>query len=76
MQARIFIEQVLLDKEKSGKLGEDLTKKCRAMLDKRIRMCLHAHGEGLPWFISSGWAERNAELFTIAGEVAAKLEQK
>ncbi|MFC1479229.1 glycoside hydrolase domain-containing protein, partial [Planctomycetota bacterium] len=75
MVARIFIEQVILDKEKRAQIGEDLAKKCRAMLDKRIRMCMYARGEGQPWFISSGWADRNKQLFSIAAEVAKKLNK-
>jgi hypothetical protein len=38
-------------------------------------MCLHSEGEGLPWFVSSGWSGRTEELFALAAEVAKKLEQ-
>ena len=46
-----------------------------AALDTRIRMCLHSEGEGLPWFVSSGWSRRTEELFELAGEVATKIDR-
>jgi hypothetical protein len=74
VEARVLIERAITDEARRAKLGEDLARRCRLALDKRIRMCLHAEGEGLPWFISSGWSERTEELFRLAAEVAAKLE--
>lgn len=72
-ETRIYIEKALLDEAKKAKLGEDLASRCRKALDKRIRMCLYAAGEGQPWFISSGWAKRTEELFALAAEVSKKL---
>jgi hypothetical protein len=69
----VFIERALTDDQKRARLGEDLARRCRQALDKRIRMCLHSEGEGLPWFVSSGWRERTEELFSLAAEVAGKL---
>jgi len=74
VEARVFVERALVDKAKKAKLGDELARRCRAELDKRIRMCLHAAGEGLPWFVSSGWSERTEELFRLASEVAKRLE--
>ncbi|MFO7899145.1 MAG: DUF6067 family protein, partial [Planctomycetota bacterium] len=75
VEARVFIEKALTDKEKRAQIGEDLATRCRAALDKRIRMGLHAQGEGRAWFISSGWNERTEQLFRLAAEVAKALEE-
>jgi len=72
-EARAFIEKALADKTKKARLGTDLSRRCREMLDERIRMCNHAQGEGWVLFVSSDWAERNGKLFELAGEVAAKI---
>jgi hypothetical protein len=76
VEARVFLEKALLDEGKKAALGAELAGRCRSALDKRIRMCLHAAGEGRPWFISSGWNERTEELFRLASEVAKKLEER
>jgi len=73
VEARVFIEKALTDGAGKARLGEDLARRCREALDKRIRMCLHSGGEGLPWFVSSGWNRRTEELFRLAAEVAQKL---
>jgi len=75
VEARVFIEKALTDDAKRARLGDDLARRCREALDKRIRMCLHAEGEGLPWFVSSGWSRRTEELFELAAEVAGELER-
>jgi hypothetical protein len=44
---------------------------------RRINACLRVTrnaGGGHKWFVQSGWQERTALLFKLAGEVAAKLE--
>ncbi|MHC4915643.1 MAG: glycoside hydrolase domain-containing protein [Planctomycetota bacterium] len=71
-EARIFIERALTDEGKKAKLGDDLAKRCQAVLDVRIRSCLYSVGRGWTWFVSSGWAERNRELFDLAAEVQKK----
>jgi len=76
VEARVFIEKALTDKAKRAKLGQDLARRCREALDKRIRMCLHSGGAGQPWFISSGWSKRTEELFRLASEVAKNLEDR
>jgi hypothetical protein len=76
VEARIFIEKALTSERWKARLGEDLARRCRAALDKRIRICLHAEMEGKPWFISSGWRERNGELFRLAAETASKLASR
>ena len=75
VEARVFIERALADKVKRAALGAELAGRCRTALDKRIRMCLHAVGEGQSWFISSGWTRRTDELFGLAAEVAKALDK-
>lgn len=72
VETRIFVEKALFD-DGVALLGDDLRARCRAALDERIRMCLHAGGEGEPWFISSDWNGRTEQLFTLAAEITAKL---
>ena len=76
VEARVSIERALTDKAKCAALGDDLAARCRAALDKRIRMGLHASGEGLAWFVSSDWNKRTEDLFILAAEVAGKLEDQ
>ena len=44
-------------------------------LAKQWRIC-PAGMSGHYWFLSSGWQERTWQLFSLAGEVAAKLEEE
>ncbi len=76
VEARVFIERAIVNKDTGAKVGGELAGRCREALDKRIRMCLHSGGEGLPWFVSSGWSRRTEELFGLAAEVAKKLESE
>ncbi|MCG3178584.1 MAG: hypothetical protein BIFFINMI_00912 [Phycisphaerae bacterium] len=73
VEARIFVEKALLDDEARSLLGDELIGRCRTALDERIRMGLHASGEGQSWFISSGWQDRTELLLSLASEVAAKF---
>jgi glycosyl hydrolase family 123 len=73
VEARVFIERVLTDKARRAKLGENLAARCQALIDKRIRMCLHSPGEGQSWFISSDWNKRTEDLFKLASEVTRAL---
>ncbi len=72
VEARVFIERALTDEAKKARLGDELAAECRKALDERIRMCLHAGGEGMPWFISSDWSKRTETLFRLASEVAKR----
>lgn len=87
-EARIFIEQKLLDPTSADKLGDELVRHCRAILDERIAaMKSGMKGSwaysGFQWetkrleytdFINSGWAARSGKLFAAAGLVAQKLK--
>jgi hypothetical protein len=76
VEARIYIEKALLDDNAKTILGDEFVARCRAQMDARIRMCLNSDGEGEPWYISSDWAARSEQLFTLASEVAAKYGGK
>ena len=41
-EARIFIEQALLDEKLRARLGDDLAARCQALLDERVRVMLRA----------------------------------
>jgi hypothetical protein len=73
VEARVYLEKAWLDDEAKTLLGDDMMSRIRSALDDRIRMCLHAEGEGEPWFISSGWTERTESLFNLAAEISRKL---
>jgi len=87
-EARILIEQALLDEDSQNKLGSELVRRCRNVLDERIAVMkskmtgswaysgFHWETKKLeyPEFIDSGWAERAGKLFDLAGEVARKLQ--
>lgn len=76
-EARIFMEKALADKEKRGKLGEELAKKCETLLASRTDVILGTfksgkENKGWPWF-AEGWQERSDGLFALAAEVASAL---
>jgi len=88
-EARIFIEEALLDSKLKSKMGKDLAKRCQAFLDKRaLRLWKAVHNHqmdnrvnfqwyaGTPghiWYMGSGWQDRTRELFSLAAEVERKL---
>jgi hypothetical protein len=76
-EARIFIEEALLDPGKKAKLGEELVQRCWSLLDRRVEALAHAGGRmGTLVFLGSGRQERSRELFMLAGQVAGKLNPK
>jgi hypothetical protein len=66
IEARVFIERALLDKQQHETLGEDLAKRCRRTLNNRIRAAYFAS----PFFEGSGYRERAELLFELAQQVA------
>ena len=74
-EARIFIEEVLLDKAQRAKLGAEKAKEIQEMLDERIRAGLWG-AENYGWYVSSGWQERSGKLYAAAAEVAKALGDK
>ena len=104
-EARIVIEQALMDKKLTARLGAELTRRCQEFLHARHMMMwlslsnlqfyyskpggrawettsmakewrTAANVTGHNWFLSSGYQERTAELFALAGEVSKKLNRK
>jgi hypothetical protein len=75
-EARIFVEKVLLDKALRAKIGEDLAKRAQDLLDDRVRAIFDViadYDKEPQRFADSGWQDRSAKLFAIAGEVAKAL---
>lgn len=80
-EARIFIEQILIDNNSRAKLGEAFAEECQKILDERIRCNNWAGGSdyagsplpggylGLGWFVFSGWQSRSEKLFNSAGKI-------
>jgi hypothetical protein len=64
-EARIFIDEALLDKAKRAKLGEELAKKLQVLLDARTRAVLYGY--------QTGWQERSEKLYAAAAEAAKAL---
>ena len=56
------------DFEKNG-----VVEQYRTIYDLEDKKWKNTAPAGLKWFLSSGWAERTAKLFTVAGEVQKKL---
>jgi hypothetical protein len=96
-EARVFIEQALVDPARREKLGPDLAKRCQTLLDERVLSDLrgvaeyktgpHAYSAPYTWWFqngvaghawkqSSGWRQRSAAIFALAGEVEKKLAAK
>jgi hypothetical protein len=77
-QAKIMLEEALLDEEKRAKLGDDLTARCWRILDERREVCMAAYAYTEPaflaWLIADGWHDRATALYAAAGEVAGTLE--
>jgi hypothetical protein len=80
VEARIFMEKVLMDKAKRALLGEKLANRCQECLDRRIRVGLamqvaltFVYIQGWPLYVT-GFEDRTERLFTLAAEVAKKLE--
>ncbi|KKM61133.1 hypothetical protein LCGC14_1534760, partial [marine sediment metagenome] len=81
VEARVFIEKAIVDKAANAKLGPELAKRCRDMLDDRIRMANrgggarkdHRQGKMVGPTVPPDWPAKSELLFRTAAEVAAKL---
>ncbi len=81
LEARVFIEKAIVMRDRRTKIGEDLARRCREMLDERIFMVNRAGGvrQDLQTGITTGptiapdWEQKRQTLFRTAAEVAAKL---
>jgi glycosyl hydrolase family 123 len=74
-EARITIEQALLDEKLRAKLGAGLAKRARRVVDDRTWM-LAGHSRVAPWYFDTGFTERQNILYATAGEVQAALAAK
>jgi hypothetical protein len=81
VEARAFIDGVLLDPAKKAALGADLAERCVTLLGERrtrlIRSRTGLDGKVPPneiFMLQSDLEAEAGRLFTLAGEVAAKLE--
>ncbi len=89
-EARVFIEKALLDETFRAKLGDELAKKGRELVNERIRCVIladekgengqvHSSSPGGPlgydWFAGSDWQTRSAKLYACAAEVAEALDK-
>jgi Glycoside hydrolase 123, catalytic domain len=78
-EARVFIEQALLDPARKSKLGKELSARCQEMLDERVRTFMRAAGarERLSadwtWYFSSNPLKATRKLYATAGQVATRL---
>ena len=96
-EARVALEQALLDKALAAKLGDDLAQQALALLVERQRTFFRTVARlqvgpslefddphawdwaivcGHLWYVQSGWQEQGEKLYSLAGEVARKLEGK
>jgi hypothetical protein len=70
-EARIAIEKVLTDPAARAQLDPKLAAACEEALDARVDAIRNGGGNGWLWFAASGWQERSARLFDLAGRVTA-----
>jgi len=71
-ETRVFLEKVLADKVRRAKLGDELARRCQALLDERTRTLIRGT-QGSWGHYLSGLPQRTAELYTLAGDVARAL---
>jgi len=83
IEARVFIEKAIVNKDTRAQVGEPLAKRCRTFLDERIRMVNNSGGArkdqrrgGKNFRLEpDGWRESGAHLFRLAAEVAKTLKK-
>ncbi|MFH0980826.1 MAG: glycoside hydrolase domain-containing protein [Planctomycetota bacterium] len=77
-EARIFLEEALVDKTISGEPAE----RCQKILDQRSEFCRLAFQDWLggtipfPFTCDQGWRKSSADLYRLAAEVAKNLSGK
>jgi len=72
-EARIFIEKVLSDPAARAKLNATLVDQCESLLNDRMESMRQGGFDGWAWFVSSGWNERNEQLFELAGAISKAM---
>ncbi len=71
-EARIFVEEALVDKKIAGELAAKAWK----LLDERAEFCrlVHSNRKPIRFTCGAGWQRRSARLYHLAAEVAGKLK--
>jgi hypothetical protein len=81
-EARIVLEKAVADPSLSAKLGDDLVRRCRAVIDERLwnawNHCPNRNGAGPNvigtwWYSASGTVGPRRRVFATAAEVARAL---
>ncbi|MHC4915034.1 MAG: glycoside hydrolase domain-containing protein [Planctomycetota bacterium] len=77
-QARIFLEKILADPERRGRMGQDWAKRTQELLDRRTRVTIdfeitYQGKHDKRYFLCSDWQERSKALYSAAAEASAKL---
>ena len=87
-EALILLERVLLDDDLKARAGPELVARAEQVLAGRRAAVLKAanptdrarlpvvSAQGTAWFLKSGWRERSSTLYTLAGELQKKLDQR
>jgi len=76
-EAWALVEDAAGRPEVKARVGADLARRALKLLDARRgtyrRLNSYYWAGGSTWYVSSGWREKSAELYRLAGEIAAKL---
>jgi hypothetical protein len=81
VECRVFVEKATEIAEYKAKVGPELAKRCRELLDNRIRMSNKWGGSrkdqrsGKLSEVKLEWQKWNSELYAIAAEVAKKIDK-
>jgi hypothetical protein len=73
-EAQAFVVAVLTDRTRRGKLDETLIARCQKLMRDR-RDAIRASAHVGHWCPLPRWRKRVRELYDLAGEVAAALEE-
>ncbi len=76
IEARVFIEKTLADKAKRARLGNELADRAQKLLDDRTRVVQHSTRGNWRGILTMGVQERSEELYTLAAEVAGKINNQ
>ena len=71
IEARIFIEKVLLDSSRRARLGDELATRCQKVLDDRIRFILRSFSDRAQ--MGPAWQVLSEKLYEAAAKVAEAL---
>jgi hypothetical protein len=77
-QARIYLEKILADPARRGRLGEEWAKATQELLDRRTRVTIdfqitYQGKHDKRGFVCSGWQERSEALYSAAAGASTKL---